>query len=434
MPLDPRIALGVQPMQLQMPDPNAGMNSLARMMQIRGMQDEQQVNALTLQGKQRDMERRNKLDSLLGVDYAKPEERESALMKGGFLEEAGKLSKERRDATSQRVTDDAKAVETAQKRVESWGQTMGWVRQNPTPESAVSAVRYLVTIGVIPQEMAQSALSGVGNDPQSITKWATQGFQAALSAKDQLPKYDTRNLGGTTQTTAIDPVSGQLRVVNSVANTQSPDNKASVGAQYANAAATRDIAAATREATLEGTRLKNEELRGKLDDSRRQRQAGESSIAAQIGVIDKALAHPGRTTATGLSSVADPRNFVPGTDASDFRAVLDQIGGAAFLQAFESLKGGGQITEVEGKKATDAIARLSRSQSDKEFEQSLNDLRSVMTAGYKRSTGRDYGNSAAPQGKPASNGPAKISSDAEYNALPSGTVFIGPDGKQRRKP
>lgn len=31
-------------------------------------------------------------------------------------------------------------------------------------------------------------------------------------------------------------------------------------------------------------------------------------------------------------------------------------------------------------------------------------------------------------------GPQKVSSDAEYDALPSGAVFIGPDGKQRRKP
>lgn len=30
--------------------------------------------------------------------------------------------------------------------------------------------------------------------------------------------------------------------------------------------------------------------------------------------------------------------------------------------------------------------------------------------------------------------PTKIKSDADYEALPSGTVFIGPDGKQRRKP
>ena len=34
----------------------------------------------------------------------------------------------------------------------------------------------------------------------------------------------------------------------------------------------------------------------------------------------------------------------------------------------------------------------------------------------------------------APSGPAKISSDAEYNALPSGSTFVGPDGKTRRKP
>ena len=34
----------------------------------------------------------------------------------------------------------------------------------------------------------------------------------------------------------------------------------------------------------------------------------------------------------------------------------------------------------------------------------------------------------------AKGGTTKISSDADYNALPSGATFIGPDGKTRRKP
>ena len=37
-------------------------------------------------------------------------------------------------------------------------------------------------------------------------------------------------------------------------------------------------------------------------------------------------------------------------------------------------------------------------------------------------------------GAPAAGGPARISGDEEYNALPSGAQFIGPDGKIRRKP
>lgn len=37
-------------------------------------------------------------------------------------------------------------------------------------------------------------------------------------------------------------------------------------------------------------------------------------------------------------------------------------------------------------------------------------------------------------GGQAAGGPAKIGSDEEYNKLPSGAEFIGPDGKKRRKP
>ena len=129
------------------------------------------------------------------------------------------------------------------------------------------------------------------------------------------------------------------------------------------------------------------ELAVKSQERQQALDAKRAAVSAQIAVIDKALSHPGRATSTGLSGSMDPRNYIPGTDAADFRSVLDQIGGSAFLQAFESLKGGGQITEIEGKKATDAIARLSRAQSDAEFVQSLNDLRAVMQGGVDRLNG-----------------------------------------------
>ena len=99
------------------------------------------------------------------------------------------------------------------------------------------------------------------------------------------------------------------------------------------------------------------------------------------GVIDQAINHPGRGYATGASSMLP---ILPGTDAADFRAVLDQIKGQAFLQAFESLKGGGQITEVEGQKATQAIARLDRAQSEAEFVKSLQELRGIVASGLER--------------------------------------------------
>lgn len=100
-----------------------------------------------------------------------------------------------------------------------------------------------------------------------------------------------------------------------------------------------------------------------------------------LGVIDQAISHPGRGYATGASSMLP---ILPGTNAADFNAVLDQIKGQAFLQAFESLKGGGQITEVEGQKATQAIARLDRAQSEGEFVKSLEELRGIVASGLER--------------------------------------------------
>jgi len=117
-------------------------------------------------------------------------------------------------------------------------------------------------------------------------------------------------------------------------------------------------------------------------------QSAQTALAGasdQIALVDQALNHPGRTASTGISS-AFPT--IPGSDAANFEAVLAQIQGGAFLQAFQSLKGGGAITEQEGRKAEAAIARLQTNQSDAAFEASLRDLRSVLRNGQMRTAAR----------------------------------------------
>ena len=73
--------------------------------------------------------------------------------------------------------------------------------------------------------------------------------------------------------------------------------------------------------------------------------------------------------ALGLGGLLPP---IPGVN-SDFLSRVAQLKGQTFLQAFNTLRGGGQITEVEGAKATDAIARLSRAQTPTEFYKALDD-------------------------------------------------------------
>lgn len=65
-------------------------------------------------------------------------------------------------------------------------------------------------------------------------------------------------------------------------------------------------------------------------------------------------------------------------DSARVQSKMDQIGGQAFMQAFNNLRGAGQITEQEGAKATAAMARLSTAQSEKDYKAALDELRGVV--------------------------------------------------------
>jgi len=100
-------------------------------------------------------------------------------------------------------------------------------------------------------------------------------------------------------------------------------------------------------------------------------------------LLTMAKNHPGKAKATGLASL-NPLNAAPGSDAKNFNVLMDQIRGQSFMQAFQSLKGAGAITEQEGKAATAAVARLNQAQSTQEFESALNEYQGIIRKGEKR--------------------------------------------------
>jgi hypothetical protein len=59
--------------------------------------------------------------------------------------------------------------------------------------------------------------------------------------------------------------------------------------------------------------------------------------------------------------------FIEGTDTASFEPLYKSIKGQAFLDAFQRLKGGGQITEIDGQKATEALLKLDKAQNEKDF-------------------------------------------------------------------
>jgi hypothetical protein len=97
--------------------------------------------------------------------------------------------------------------------------------------------------------------------------------------------------------------------------------------------------------------------------------------------------HPGFETVVGFTLFPGAR-FIEGTDAAGFDAYLKQIEGQAFLQAFETLKGGGQITVIEGEKATAALSRMKRSTNEVEFVKAAREFSDILRGGLEKSDAR----------------------------------------------
>jgi len=102
---------------------------------------------------------------------------------------------------------------------------------------------------------------------------------------------------------------------------------------------------------------------------------------SSIQVINDALSHAGLSGAVG-SIDSKFKSFLPDTVA--FEAYHDQIKGKTFLAAFQSLKGGGPITDVEGAKAEQATARLDLAQDENDYKKALIELRDVVQGVIER--------------------------------------------------
>lgn len=143
---------------------------------------------------------------------------------------------------------------------------------------------------------------------------------------------------------------------------------------------------------------------GKIQgETRAQAQVDLPSTIAQaqqtVGLVDELLKAPGFKQAVGGSRMFGIQN-IPGTSAKDFDVRLDQLKGKQFMEAYQGLKGGGQITEVEGKKATDALSRMNASSSEQEFTKAAREFQDVVRKGVQRAQQKAGVQSMVPSQQP----------------------------------
>lgn len=120
------------------------------------------------------------------------------------------------------------------------------------------------------------------------------------------------------------------------------------------------------------------------------KQAQAAAAQSSLELINSVLESDSLESVTGMFQGRLPAMSQSGTDLV---TRIEQLQGQAFLQAFESLKGGGSITEVEGQAATNAIARLNRAQSAEAFREGLRDLQNIYQRAVERASNSE---SAAP--------------------------------------
>lgn len=105
-----------------------------------------------------------------------------------------------------------------------------------------------------------------------------------------------------------------------------------------------------------------------------------------VETVDKLLKHPGFESLVGFGVPFATSRLYSGTPVAGANALLEQIKGKTFLEAFQTLKGGGQITEQEGAKAQAALNRMSASISEKDFKEAAFDFTSSIQAAIDRAS------------------------------------------------
>lgn len=362
MPLDTSIALQVR--QPQFEDPT---NAMARVLQLRQLQDQGEASKFDMQMKRDAVERNSKMrDILMGGGDA------DALQRAGYLTEANAWRKAEADAAKDKATANKTSGEVVNQRIALYRDNVGNVNDPQTALDYVKRMRAdpLLKDTPIAQVPIEHVVAQLPADPSGMEAWKQKfSLGATKYIEMNAPKYTTSNTGGQTVTTAIGGLDGQARTVQTLNNTQSPDNKASVGAQMANAAATREVASATREAAGVKDRRDTEM---KLADDYRAQAKNYKDVEDAAARVKSALATATKSApatlsaATSFMKLLDPGSVVRESElvmALQASGMLDRA-----LNSFNILQNGKVLTKQQAEefgKVTDTLLQAARQQQQK---------------------------------------------------------------------
>ena len=388
--IDPSIALGVKPVQIENP------------LVAQGRAMESAVNALKYQELQRGLQEEQEVRNYLrGADLSKPEVRAGLSQFGKTGLGYGKLLAEQEKAGLE--TKELKGKIDKQ-TLEAHRQRVSDLAFNPSDENVLAHLQDSVLRNEITPDQAKQQWSQVGgmNPAQRKDYFLKMGVNADKRLEMMtLSEAQKQDLGIKRERLAkeFDP------------ELQSKISQAKEYGQVLgkNRAAAEQALPGAVETANEGIRLIDE-------------MVGKQEIKDASGkVIQKATKpHPGFSSYVGFSFLPGQR-FVEGSDAASYEVRQKQIEGKAFLEAFNALKGGGSITEKEGEKGTAAIMRMNKSSNEKEYVAAARELQDIMRRGVERARAKAGQTSpvvpSAAPAAPRSSLPAGAENVIDFNSL-----------------
>lgn len=110
-------------------------------------------------------------------------------------------------------------------------------------------------------------------------------------------------------------------------------------------------------------------------------QQEQKTIAGTLSTINKIITSPGLSGFSGLDSF---RRLIPGTEAANVAAYIEQLQSQNFLTAVDQMKGMGALSENEGKKLSASVAALSPSMTDEAIKAELDSIQTQLASALER--------------------------------------------------
>lgn len=394
--IDSRIAMGFQP-QTQLESP---VNALARVLQVQGLQQQNQASQMKVEESVRAQERSNRLADLyrgaVNPDGTIDRNRLFAgAAQAGFGEQIPALQEQFAKADKQAGEVKAQDFKLASDRYGMFKKTLGSLSASPnlSKDLVIQTGQELVNAGILPPEMFQRSVANLPDDPNALRASLRQSVATQLTPEQMLtvfaPKVEKIDNGqqiSFRDTNPNSPTFGQQTAGATVQKQQTPDSIAS------NATTRRgqDLKFQTdsQANTVAGQAIvskKVQDVELKLQDDYRTESKGfaETSTAMKkvLSAIETADKNPGSALSAGTAfmKILDPNSVVRETElgmALNASGWFDRA-----TNIVNTLQSGRVMTETQKKNLRQAAQDL--------FEEAKASQREVDAAYEKRA--REYG-------------------------------------------